>query len=144
MEQKTPVNISSQQWYDSVVYQLTWTRHWMTSSSWTSSPETFFSHHCDSAAPAGTSSGALWLGPASAAPGEGHDNKYFYLSLRDTANTVMFCSTMSMWGKTHTYLLLPQLFVRTCTMCEESDAGHGCTHVILWSGQTTITIFTSV
>lgn len=44
----------------------------MTSSSWMSWPETFSSHHPDPVAPAGTSSGALWLWPTSAGQGQWH------------------------------------------------------------------------
>ena len=54
------------------INQITWTHHWMTSSSWMSWPETFSSQHPDPAAPAGTSSGALWLWPTSAGQGQGH------------------------------------------------------------------------
>lgn len=100
-------------------FKITWTRHSTTSSSWTSWPETSSSRQCDPAAPAGTSSGALWLGPTSAAE---DGRRRFGQEVVPTTKPLT---------RTETYLLLSQLEVWTGSMREEVDAGHGRTHVIL-------------
>lgn len=115
--------------------QLTWKHHWMTSSSWLSSPETFSSLHLDLAAPAGKSAGALWLWPTSAVRVPGEQVQGLTFNRVNRVNFLMsagkFLKRFSGKTKSMTYLLLSKLQVRTGSMCEESDACHGCSHMIL-------------
>lgn len=102
--------------------QLTWRCHWRTSSSGRSCPGTSSSHRSGPAAPAGTSSGALWLAPASAAQeGGAYQSAGGRRGLRLSHQQI----------KDGSYLLLSQLQVGTGLVCEEPDAGHGSSHVIL-------------
>lgn len=69
----------TRRWQKKRDLKITWTRRSTTSSSWTSWPETSSSRQSDPAAPAGTSSGALWLGPTSAA----EDGRFYTGSCTD-------------------------------------------------------------